>query len=385
MKAFITGRSKLHVRMGALTVTSYICLIATAIVTMCMTQRALASGPPILQIVSGNNQQASYMSAFQMPLVVGAMDALSHRVLAGVRVRFQASPEVELSSQFVDTDSHGLASVSANGSVLGKFTVKAEIVGDSESTVIFDHLSVEKAKLVIVPADMQSIVGQVPTIASYSIRGFVNGETIDSAHITGTPELTTTARVTSPEANYAIKGGVGSLSAPNYDFVAGFGVLVVSGGAGAPRAQSDPDASYIQIADDNEKVVRLTIVNEAAAASPSSMILAGGDRDGSELHVQPVGELSRPVQTVSFASSEAVKVVRTLNQPRILPVAGNTGSVHLANMTMPTMTPSTSSDRNPSTAAVRSASLLKVENASVTLKIASSSAVVQKAFPPNAR
>jgi hypothetical protein len=29
--------------------------------------------------------------------------------------------------------------------------------------------------------------------------------------------------------------------------------------------------------------------------------------------------------------------------------------------------------------------LLKVENASVTLKIASSSAVVQKAFPPNAR
>ena len=52
--------------------------------------------------------------------------------------------------------------------------------------------------------------------ASYS--GFVNGETLATSGVTGSPLLTTTATPASPVGTYPIEAAQGSLTATNYAF-----------------------------------------------------------------------------------------------------------------------------------------------------------------------
>lgn len=132
-----------------------------------------------------------------------------------------------MSTAYATTDARGLASVTATGLTLGSSNVAAEVAKFPAVKTRIEGLTVRKATLTVLPADMQTTVGVLPAITNYSLVGFVNGETAATANVIGTPKLTTTAHENSRHANYAIKGGVGSLWAPNYTFVAGFGTLAV--------------------------------------------------------------------------------------------------------------------------------------------------------------
>jgi hypothetical protein len=202
-----------------------------------------ASAEPAIRILKGVNQQTSYASEFAAPLTVWVTDAASQQSLSGVRVNFTAGPGIGLNATSVLTNEHGLASVIATGLTPGASYASAEIDGLPATHVQFEGLVVNKAVLTVVPADVASSVGdKVPAITAYTIQGFVNGDTEATAQITGSPVLTTTAKDNSPHANYAIKGGVGTLSSPNYTFVAGFGTLAVSGSANGGDASESQEA-----------------------------------------------------------------------------------------------------------------------------------------------
>jgi hypothetical protein len=196
-----------------------------------------ASAAPAIRALSGADQQTTYQAAFPAPLVVWVSDPLSERSAAGVQVTFTAEPGIQLSSTTATTDERGLAQVTVIGLTPCTSHVRAHAAGVQE-TAEFGELVVNKAVLTVVPEDMESNPGVVPEISSYTIRGFVNGENEDSAHVSGVPSLSTTASTSSHYGNYAIKGGVGTLTAPNYTFVAGFGTLAMEAD---PRAKNPLD------------------------------------------------------------------------------------------------------------------------------------------------
>jgi hypothetical protein len=180
------------------------------------------------------------------------------------------------------------------------------------------------------------------------------------------------------------------MSAPNYEFVPGFGVLVISGGSrsAAVPAQDDPDSKYLVVGQENERVVQQTAVNSAATTVRASLIVAGTGGEGVETHVQGVEELNHVADNVSapFASADEVKVVGTLNQPRLVNAVAVTGSVRQANVVMPAASATeVGGNRFGAGAVVRSASALKVEMTPVAAPTPVNPALVQKAFPPSSR
>ena len=228
--------------------TGFLASILVLTPTLC-----IGANGPDLQLVSGYNQQTSYASAFVKPLTVWVEDSATKRSLPGMRVKFTAGAGLRLSSSFATTDDLGLASVSATGLAVGNSTVRAEIDGFSGAFVDFTGLVVEKAVLTVIPADVQSVVGQIPDMTEYRIEGFANGETEDSAQVSGAPLLTTIATESSPDANYAIKGQVGTMTSPNYDFKPGFGALILRGGSRASQTAvkslvPSPDSPVVQSA-----------------------------------------------------------------------------------------------------------------------------------------
>jgi hypothetical protein len=187
-----------------------------------------AFGTATIRILHGANQETTYGSSFPSALVVLVTDSALERGVAGIRVNFISAAGVGLSSSYAVTNEYGLASVTATGLAACNSEVSAQISGIPGTRVTFEGLIVNKAPLMVVPGDLKSVAGSaIPAASSYSFKGFVNGDTPNTAQITGTPVLSTTATDHSPHANYAIKGGVGSLFAPNYSFVAGFGTLAI--------------------------------------------------------------------------------------------------------------------------------------------------------------
>jgi hypothetical protein len=77
---------------------------------------------------------------------------------------------------------------------------------------------VNKAPLTIHPASFTIHVGDPLPAFTYTITGFVNGETQASA-TTGAANLTTTAPSTAKPGRYYVIGTAGSLNAHNYHFV----------------------------------------------------------------------------------------------------------------------------------------------------------------------
>lgn len=74
------------------------------------------------------------------------------------------------------------------------------------------------------------IFGQQNPAFSYTISGFVNGDTQASA-TSGVPNLSTTAVPKSPAGSYIVQVAIGTLAAPNYTFNVVAGQLTINGGA----------------------------------------------------------------------------------------------------------------------------------------------------------
>jgi hypothetical protein len=285
----------------------------------------LASGPPTIMILRGAGQQTTYGSAFPAPLVVWVTDPVTERSVSGLRVDFTPGAGVLLSSSYAITDELGLASVTANGIAACTSRVTAEISGFPDARVSFDDLVVEKATLTVVPGDLASrLATSVPAITTYTITGFVNGDTEETAQITGLPELTTTASDHSPHANYAIKGGIGSLSSPNYTFVAGFGTLAILEGAGSDSAHSQPwEASSGISARSDEVVVRSALASQMAGLTVPQPEFVAGLHGQSGVFVvnaiwpeaKSVPQSTQPLDTRSALPAVAAAAANALDAP----------------------------------------------------------------------
>jgi hypothetical protein len=332
--------------------------VTTAAVTL--------TAEPGVRILKGNNQEAVYGSSFAAPLTVWVADATTHRSIAGMQVTFTASAGIGLSSTSAVTDERGLAAVTATALAAGVSNVRVQVAGHPASQVTFGNLAVDKAVLTVLPADVDAPVGAaLPAVSAYSIQGFVNGDTEATAQISGTPVLTTTAKDNSPRANYAIKGGVGTLAAPNYSFVAGFGTLAF---LGAPEMEK----AAIQQAELTGKSAE---IHAALADQPIAVpAFLAGLRGESGVFVQTAIWQSQPVHSAILQTSS----VRKAMAPK-LAADGPMAAVPVrpavaAKLVAP------SAAKIPAHATVRSAAL--VSPTAQTVLSSSSVSVIRKAFNP---
>jgi Astacin (Peptidase family M12A)/Bacterial Ig-like domain (group 3)/MBG domain (YGX type)/Chitobiase/beta-hexosaminidase C-terminal domain len=88
-------------------------------------------------------------------------------------------------------------------------------------------LTISKAVLTVSANNAAVIYGSTLPALTYSLSGFLNGDTTSSA-ITGTPSLTTTATATSRTGSYPITPATGTLAATSYSFRLVVGNLTIS-------------------------------------------------------------------------------------------------------------------------------------------------------------
>jgi MBG domain (YGX type) len=262
---------------------SKIVLGSTVFCLMVLSAAGTVSATPSIKVLRGANQQTTYGADFPAPLEVWVTDTTTERAVSGLRIDFTPGAGVLLSSSFATTDERGLASVTATALAACTSSVSAEVAGVPDARVNFEGLVADKAVLTVIPANLVSRqASSVPVISVYTITGFVNGDTAETAQIKGLPVLTTTVGDHSSRANYAIKGGVGSLSAPNYTFVAGFGTLAILEGQDTDNARVQAQAaspaslSSDEAVKDDEVEVRSALLGQTATLTvPEPEFLAG--------------------------------------------------------------------------------------------------------------
>ncbi|HET9837172.1 MAG TPA: MBG domain-containing protein [Candidatus Angelobacter sp.] len=110
------------------------------------------------------------------------------------------------------------------------------------------NLIVTKAQLTVTANNQSRLYGDPNPPLTYTITGFVNGDTI--AVVSGTADCSTTATLTSPVGTYPITCTVGTLSAQNYVFAFVPGTLTVNPAPltvtvnNATRAYGDPNPAF---------------------------------------------------------------------------------------------------------------------------------------------
>jgi hypothetical protein len=94
-------------------------------------------------------------------------------------------------------------------------------------TFVNGTLSVTQATLLVTASNLSRTYGAANPSLTYTMTGFLNGDTQTSA-TTGAPALTTTAKTTSPVGTYPITVTKGTLAAANYTFTFVNGTLTVT-------------------------------------------------------------------------------------------------------------------------------------------------------------
>src|SRR5439155_826588 len=102
--------------------------------------------------------------------------------------------------------------------------------GNYNFSLVDGQLTVTKATLTVTANDTNRVYGAANPVFTASYSGFVNGETLGTSGVTGSPSLTTTATPSSPVSGgpYTITASVGTLSSGNYNFSFADGQLTVT-------------------------------------------------------------------------------------------------------------------------------------------------------------
>jgi streptogramin lyase len=166
------------------------------------------------------------------------------------RVYGQANPAFsDTITGYVNGDTAAVLSGAANltttaaaSSHAGSYAIAAAVGSLSAANYTFAFvngtLTVSPAALTVTANDASKVYGAALPKLSASYSGFVNGDT--AAVLSGAPALSTTASASSPAGSYAIIGGPGTLSDPDYVFTFANGTLTVTP---APLTVTDTDTT----------------------------------------------------------------------------------------------------------------------------------------------
>lgn len=367
-----------------------------ASICLCTSAALPACGAPVLQILRGSVQETTYGSAFAEPLTVWVVDSVTHRPVVGARIEFIPGRGVGITPSYAISDDKGLATATATGLEVGIARASAQIAGDAKTRVDFADLQVDKAPLTVVPDNIVSPAGsEIPVVADYSLVGFVNGDTVDSAQITGTPTITTTATNPGMHANYVIKGNPGTLSSPSYSFVAGYGTLAIVGGATSDGWVSSKDATETaSLPSDDAPSVRLALAGQRGTDSEELPAFIAGLRGDSGMFVRAaIWSDAAPSRTIIRSQNTRSALLLNLSEapptlvPAVRPAAlPNVAVMESANVTTMPMryvdalaTPQRSVETAMKSAPVRSA-MLPNQSSAVPANSAFSGYSIRKAF-----
>ena len=115
---------------------------------------------------------------------------------------------------------------------VGEYEIRVDISELSSLNYSFKPvngiLTVNKKELTVTANPHQIIYGDAPSTKGYTISGFIEGETFESANINGTVKLTTNYTQFKDVGKYDIFVDISGLSSPNYSFNAVNGILTVN-------------------------------------------------------------------------------------------------------------------------------------------------------------
>ena len=171
---------------------------------------------------SGSGQHGTYGTPLPVQLSVLVKDAEGDGV-PGIVVTF-AGTGFKFSSTTAATASDGIASVTATPVAIGSLTITGKAAGIAVLATFSED--VVAATLRVAATDIKVSYGQAIPPLTYTITGFVNGDT--RSVVTGAPTESTTATKGSEPAVYPIIVDVGSLKAKNYSFTALDGTVTIA-------------------------------------------------------------------------------------------------------------------------------------------------------------
>ena len=203
------------------------------------------------------------------------------------------SGETLLNSDLTGTP--GVSSAATPTSPVGSYAVTPALgtLKSNNYTFAFQAgtLTVTPAVLTVAAVDVSRAYGVANPTLTYTISGFVNGETAATGGVTGTPALSTTADANSSVGTYTITVGSGTLNATNYSFQSsGPGTLTITPALLIVQAQNlqrsygttNPPLAYTLVREDQPQTVVSAL---ASGASGAPALSTSGRRE------QPRGEL----------------------------------------------------------------------------------------------
>lgn len=114
----------------------------------------------------------------------------------------------------------------------GTYTATAEITNPNyalaEGSNATKDFTISQKELTVKANPHQITYGDAPSTNSYEISGYVNGETFESANISGTAKLTTNYTQFAKVGEYEIRVDISELSSLNYSFKPVNGILTVN-------------------------------------------------------------------------------------------------------------------------------------------------------------
>ena len=124
-----------------------------------------------------------------------------------------------------------IATTAVPGSAAGAYPISPSLGTLTAANYTFRFspgvLTINKAVILVSPANVSMIYGSKLPSLSYNLTGLVNGD-IAATAVTGAPALTTTASAASRPGNYTIASSAGTLTSKNYSFSFGSGAVTIA-------------------------------------------------------------------------------------------------------------------------------------------------------------
>jgi RHS repeat-associated protein len=207
--------------------------------------------------VSGGAYQTITFSALLNQTYGTAPFTLAATASSGLPVSYRVNGPAAISGSILTVTGAGLVTVTAS---------QAGNADYAAATPVSQSFTVAKAVLTAAAASLSRIYGVANPALTYSVAGFVNGDTI--AIVSGSATLSTTASATSSAGTYPITFTTEALAATNYSFNYVAGVLTISGGA-------SQTISFGPLVGKTYGVAPLTLTATASSGLPVSYTTTG--------------------------------------------------------------------------------------------------------------